>query len=258
MALTIIVLLVIIISALIGLKKGLFRAVIGTLATVIALVLCYLLTPYTSQFLIQNTKIDDSIEEKVHKKFEVNIEKRIREEYRKTLERDIDDETLDSYKNEYMNQGTERSEKINIIKQINIPSFMSNALIANDNKDTYEKMGVDNIYRYISKSVSYMATNVLACIITFVVIRILLIILTAVLNSIFGSIKLLAFVDKLGGLAAGVILGVLIAWLVMAGASVIMGNDFDTAVEGSKVLTFINNKNVLLHVFTNVTDVIFK
>lgn len=258
MALTIIVLLVIIISALIGLKRGLFRAVIGTLATVIALVLCYLLTPYTSQFLIENTKIDDSIEEKIYKRFEENVEKRIRDEYRKLAEEEIDPDTLHTYTKEYMDHETDRSEKVSLIKEIDIPQFMSNALIANDNKDTYVKMGVDNIYRYIAKSVAYMGVNVIACLITFIVIRILLIILTVVLNSIFGSIKLVKFVDKLGGFAAGLVFGFLIAWLVMAAASIYMGNDFDKAVEGSKVLTYINDKNMLLHVFTNVTDVIFK
>ena len=258
MALTIIVLLVIIISALIGLKRGLFRAVIGTLATVIALVLCYLLTPYTSQFLIENTKIDDSIEEKIYKKFEENVEKGIRDEYRKLAGEEIDSGILDTYTKEYMNKSIDKSEKVSLIKQINIPQFMSNALIANDNNETYEKMGVDNIYRYIARNVAYMGVNVIACIVTFVVIRILLIILTAVLNSIFGSIVLVKFVDKLGGFAAGIVFGVLISWLVMAAASLIMGNEFDKAVEGSQILTFINNKNMLMHIFTNVTDVIFR
>ena len=258
MLLTIIVSLVIIAAALIGMKKGLFRAVVGTLATVIALVLCYTLTPYTSHFIIDNTQLDDYIEERTYKSIESAVQNKLKNELKGMGLTGVSDEDMKQKTKELMENDPERNDKISLIRELNAPEFIRNALLENDNSEIYEKLGVNNVYRYIAKSVALMIVNAVALIVTFVVIRILLIIFTVILNSSLKSIKLVAFVDKLGGFVAGLIIGVLIAWVIMGCAALVMGAEYDKLIEENQILMILAKKEIFTNMVANITDVIFK
>lgn len=237
------VVLVIAFLGWIGYRRGLIKSVIGTFATILALVLSYALAPTVSRFLQDKTKLDEYVEEKVYSYIEQEVGKRIGDTV-DTAKKSVEDAVK-----EKMKTNPDKQEQISLIRELGIPDFLEEKLLNNNNLEGYLALGVDNVYRYIARTAAIVATNAAAGVLTFLVIRLLLVLVNIFIGSLVHSIAVLRVLDKLGGAAAGMVLGVIAVWLVMFVMSVVMSAEsYNSLLEENVILRWLDNTNVVMKI----------
>ena len=220
------VLALVVLFGFIGYKRGLVRSVLHTGAAIIALVLAYFLAPLLSDFLQKNTKLDDYIEDKLY----ILVEQKVTETV---------DGSVDKAK-KAMEQNPDRQDQISLIRSLGIPDFILDHLLSNNNADGYKALGVNNVYSYIARSGTVVAMNLIAGILSYVIIRLLLLILSYVIRTALQSFVILRIVDKLGGAAAGVVLSIVIIWVFMFILSLVLKSDYTKLVQENGMLRMID------------------
>ena len=61
------VIAILIICALLGLKRGLFKTLFGLIAVVLSIGVTYVASPYISAYIVEHTEIDEYIENRIEK-----------------------------------------------------------------------------------------------------------------------------------------------------------------------------------------------
>jgi uncharacterized membrane protein required for colicin V production len=217
--------------AFIGYKRGLVRSVLHTGAAIITLVLAYFLAPLLSNFLQQRTKLDDYIEDKLYALVEQKVTETV-------------DGSVGNVK-KTMEQNPDKQDQVSLIRSLGIPDFILDHLLSNNNAEGYKALGVNNVYRYIARSGTVVAMNLIAGIISYIVIRLLLLILSYVIRTAVQSFVILRIVDKIGGAAAGVVLSVVIIWMFMFVLSLLLKSDYTKLVQENGMLKMIDGWNPL-------------
>jgi len=229
------VILCLLLFGFIGYKRGLVKSLLGTFATILALVLAYVLTPPMSQFLQNHTGMDEWVEEKVYAAVESKVT-----EMTVGTKKEIEKK---------MEVNPDKQEQISLIRELGIPDFIRDMLLDNNNEDGYKAMGVDTVYRYIAKKVAVVALNVTAALLAFLVARILLLIANLMIGKAVGSIPILRMVDRIGGAAAGVLLGGIIVWVMMFILSLAMNaQSYTELIKGNGMLQWLHDNNVLMKI----------
>ena len=219
----------------IGYKRGLIKSMISIVATILALVLSYLLTPIVCNVLENHTAMGRSIENKMY-----------------TLVQDKVKETVggtEAQVEELMKQNPSKQDQVSLIKELRIPDFLEETLLANNNSQGYKELGVDNVYRYVAKTATHVIINIIAGIITFVLIRLMLWVAVILISSAAKKFALLNLVDKTGGVVAGVIFGFLIVWVVMFVTSLLMdGDTYTNLLKDNSGLQWLHDHNILMKI----------
>ncbi|MDO5411785.1 MAG: CvpA family protein [Lachnospiraceae bacterium] len=188
MAAGIVVAAIILISTLLGLKNGGLRTFWSIGCVVAAIVLAMILNPMISDFLKNQVHLDRYIEENVVEYMELK--------------------TYEGLNEAGVNTQAE------FIKTLELPSSWKKAIIRNNTEDGRKKLSAEVFTEYISRAVAGISVNTIAFILTFI----LVIVILRVISMTFGiveKIPLLKEVNKLVGLGAGFIKGLLIVWLIM-------------------------------------------
>lgn len=209
-----IILGIIILCVFLGYKKGLTKCVIKILSFVIALVIAFVLFKPVSNFVINNTTLDDNIKNSI-----VSI-----------VEEDI-------------------SENGQVKEDTNLPKSMVehiNETINNSINET--KVAVVNT---VAEQISVGIINVLVAIGLFIIARIALMFVSA-LSSIITDLPIIKQVDKIGGVAYGLVESLIIIFIAFAVISFI-----SPMIESSGLIVAINksilgralyNNNLLLNI----------
>lgn len=257
-ALTIAVIIIFIICMAIGYIKGLFRSVLGTAATIVALILAYLLTPIVSRIIIEHTLIDDYVDNKVYDIIQEQVQKKAEEKLKENGVPASQAKLNESQVDELMNTSLSKAQQIEVIRSLPVPGYIKTSLLDNNHDEIYEKLQVESIYRYISRHISYMVVNLASCILSFVLLRLILIIFTITLNMAVRNIPLVAGVNHLGGMLAGMITAVLLSWLFLLICSAVFGDACENMIASSGFLRYLNEKNLITGIITNITDILFR
>lgn len=214
----IVVLVILIGNALIGLKVGFIKTIFSLVSMVIALLLTVWLSPNVSSMLKSNDKFHDMITDQVEKMLKLEEKE------------------------------TDISEEKDFMEGLPLPKSMKETLIENRDK------GVENIKEYITEYVSGVIINAVAFIITFLIALIGLWALCFALD-IVSKLPILNQINKLAGLAAGLVHGMIIVWVVFILLTVFggakFGQDAFVMIEESELLSYIYNNNLLLKFVTS-------
>ncbi len=214
----IVVLAILIGNAWIGLKVGFIKTIFSLVSMVIALLLTVWISPNVTTMLKSNDRFYTMITDQVEKMLDL-----------KEKETGISDEE-------------------DFMKGLPLPRSVKDTLIENRDK------GVQNLKDYITEYVTGIIINAVAFILTFFLALIALWALCTALH-IVSKLPILNQINKLAGLAAGLVHGLVIVWLafilltVFGGAK--FGQDAFVMIEGNELLSFIYDNNLLLRFITN-------
>jgi uncharacterized membrane protein required for colicin V production len=222
------------ISGLIAFGRGLIKTVFSLFSMVITVGLAYLLYPTVSELLIKYTEIDAFLRAKIIEGF--NLE---------SLAENV----------------FSVQDQIKMINDLNIPDMFKEMLVNNNNSEIYQILNVDSIAEYIGGFFSTIAINALAFLITFLIVGILLKIVAVILD-IVSKLPVLHQINRIGGLAFGLILGVLIVWVVCVAISLIVGisgnSEILVLIESSTVAQFFYENNLVMYFITDITKTLVK
>lgn len=219
------VLIELIVFSILGYKKGLIKTIFSIFSIVIALVLTLIITPQVSIAIQKNDTITESISGKVEQVLHL-------------------DELSDHKVQEAVS-----------IESLPLPKVIKESLLKNNTKEGQAVLGVSSFTDYLSHSVANMVINALSFVVVFITLLILLKVLCAVLD-IISKLPVLKQINRLSGLVAGFVKGVLILWiasliLVLFSSSEI-GKSCYKMINESEFLSYIYNNNLLVKYITNI------
>lgn len=184
----IIVFAIIVLCILKGFKAGGLRTFWSIGCVVAAIVLATILNPTISGFLSNQVHLNKYIEENVMEYLDAKME-----------------ETLDD-------AGAEAQAEF--INNLDLPSSWKKLLNKNNTQENYGKFLAQGFKEYVSNAIALISVDTLGFILTFVLVSIILKVISVTFG-IVDHIPLLKEVNKLVGLGAGLIQGLLIVWLIM-------------------------------------------
>ncbi len=219
----IVVLAILIGNALIGLKVGFIKTIFSLVSMVIALVLTVWISPNVTKMLKGNDKFHNMIREQVVKMLDLEAK-----------ETDISDEE-------------------DFMQGLPLPASFRDSLVEHRDK------GVENLKEYVTDYVTGIIINAVAFILTFILSVIVLWALCFALD-IVSKLPILNSINKLAGLAAGLVHGMVIVWVafilltMFSGAK--FGQDAFAMIEENQILSFIYDNNLLLKFVTNAVKLL--
>ncbi len=175
-----IVILILIIFAVIGYKKGLIQSIITLCSSIVALVLSFIVYPAINMIL-KLTPVYTGIYDGVFKKVE-----------------EID------FGKGIQSQGNAIIENITWL-----PEFLTMQIKNNNNTAMYELLGVKSIQEYISMYIANMIISMLAILITWFLLKVILVAVLRMLGSIIEHLPVISSFNHGGGLFFGLVKGIL-------------------------------------------------
>ena len=219
------VLLVLIIGAVKGYKKGFLRLAVWFAGLIAILFIVTKISPYVSNYLIDNTSLYDNVRQKIITAYETGREADIAQ----------DSEMGQTKQNE-------------VIDSFGFPALIADSLKSNNTSVIYEKLAVSLFRDYISgylSALSIKAGTFAGLFILFALAE--LILFTAI--KILEKIPVLRTFNRLLGMACGITLSLVIVWVFFLAVMMFFGRSFGTwvfaQVRSSRILTYIFNNNIL-------------
>ncbi len=271
------------ICALNGMRRGLVRMLSGLLATVISLALVYFLLPYTTAILREKTPVYEYMTQAIDNTIIEIAGKNAVKQETTTIDRDkvrdllyqygmdgsvvdtlTDDQLsdlVDQYFDQYRDQITEavsgsldslsRIDQTRLIRSLPIPSFLQTMMENYNNSEGYRKLGVSDFSGYLSGYLSGLVLNALAFLATLLVTWVIVRLIVAALD-LCSRFPVLYQINRLGGLLAGAVEGVLVCWLLLLVVSMLsgtsVGEEAMRQINSSPILRSVYDMNALLRI----------
>lgn len=232
--LLIIILAFIIVSAVMGMKRGLIKTIFAMFSLIASLILTAIFCPVVSRKMLESEKIVSFFSEKVN-------------------------DVLDLEKLAEKANGEIASAQEKFFDSLPLPESIKDDLKENNNKENYNALGVKDFEEYVSNYVACIIIRALAFVGTFIVISILLAVLCVTLDLI-SKLPVLNSANHLLGLALGCANAILIVWIffviVTALGSTGFGQSMMQMIGESSFLNFLYGHNLLIGKISDLTSII--
>ena len=130
-----------------------------------------------------------------------------------------------------------------------MPGFIGSQIAKNNNQEVYALLGVNNIIDYIVTYIANIIVMGLALMVTWVLVKIILMIIMKALD-IVAKLPVISTFNRWGGLIAGILKALLALWLVMLIIPVICSiegmPDFQTLINSSLLAKILYDYNLIL------------
>ncbi len=210
-----------------GYLRGLVRVLFSLVAIFLTIGLATALAPHTADFLKNSTSLDQVIQEKCTEYIQENAAKTIHQKGQEENKQNDDKVTI---------FGMEVPSEIrdflgaNMVKQ-------ANGLL--EESGTYEKLG-----EFVAEQILQRAAWALSFFIVFVILFILVHVL-----DLFSKLPVLSSINRLGGLAIGLVQGLLVVWLLFLLVVLCQGSEWgrqmmDT-IDHNIFLKFLYENNII-------------
>jgi uncharacterized membrane protein required for colicin V production len=183
------IVLLLLVFTLIGFKRGLVRSLYHLFGWAIALYLGYLLYPVAARFLRQT-------ELYVYMKNQI------------ITAMDLPGLTAD----------LSLTAQNALLDRLPASAFVLNHLQANNNPEAFKMLDASGLADYIGGYFANMAINLIALILVCIFVSIVMRVLVGLVDAL-ANLPILWLINKTGGLALGLIEGVLVIWILMAAFS---------------------------------------
>ena len=274
--LTIVVLAILVLFALNGLKAGLVRKLAGIVSLVISALLVSTALPYITDFLKAETPVYQYIvtqcervvgNQAVSALLSGGQEDAIdRDQIKSLMEQyGMDSSVVDSmsdeqlqelasqYFQDYLDQSSAQEsgestnpmssmtkiEQTKLIQNLPIPSFLKEMMINYNNSEGYSRLDVSDFGGYVVHFFANIILNIVAFVVTLLVVQLVLWTgLTAL--DLFSRLPLLNLINRVGGLAVGIVQGLLVVWVIFLIISALSATDI-----GITLMEMVDNSPIL-------------
>ena len=230
MTIDIIVLLILAACVFIGWKKGLIITIFNFFSMIISVVVARLIYPDVAKIFRSSGFIYDGLKDKIGEQLSTGIESSLAESGNK-----IDQ---------------------NFFSSLKLPSFMTDALSKNyDNEvNSFFSTTKDNVQDYISGFIANAVISIVAVIVTIIVIFTAMRLIGMVLK-IVSRLPVIKTLNKMGGALVGAVLGVIVAWIVLAVLVIFFsqgGTDWADTVDKSTLAKFLQENNIIFKIVVGI------
>lgn len=203
MAAGMIIAAILIIATVHGFIRGGLRTFWSIGCSVAAIILAVTLNPRVSDIMNNQVHLNDYIEKDVLEYLQEQTEN-----------------SLENAETDVQNQ---------YISELELPASWKKALIKNNTEEGKDKLLVEGFLEYVAKSIAEISVNVLSFILTFILVTVILRTIS-VMFGIVDKIPLLSHVNRLVGIGAGFIEGLIVIWLIMIAIAFVQNYEWGQAV----------------------------
>ncbi len=238
---------ILLISGLVGLKRGLLKTLFGLIALVVSLAVTFFVTPYVSSYLIEETVVEKKIEEKIYNKLEDSMKEKVKESLENAgvttdLSKLTEEETQ-----ALLSAEPDKATQVQVIDSLDLPDIAKTDFIENNNDEMYQALGITSFYRYISSYAARQIVKVGTYISVFILLRLIFILIGVIITHVVEELPALSAANRLCGMIFGLVSGMILIWMFMIVASFVFGASYDGMVAQSEILTMIDQHNVVLY-----------
>lgn len=229
MAAGIIVAAIIIISTVLGFKDGGLRTFWSIGCSAASIILAIMLNPMISDFMTNQVHLNRYIEENVMEYLKAQTE-----------------EDLENAEADVQNQ---------YISELEIPSSWKKAIAKNNTAEGRGKLLVNGFFEYVAGAIAAISVKVMAFILTFILVAVILKMIS-VMFGIVELIPLLSHVNKLVGVGAGLVRGLIVIWILMIVVAFVRNYEWGQVVLNlildNPVAAFFYHHNLLAMAFLSI------
>ncbi len=249
--LTAAVIAVLALSFLLGIRKGFLRQGLSLFGALICLWLITFIQPYVKDAILDHTSLKDRVSDKVDKMVAE------REKY------GIDVSGIEEFEKKhgvklpaFDGSALSKSQQSELIRETQLPKFLKELLIENNNNEIYKRLGVDNWIDYIKAYLTDLIAGILAYVGSFVIVFLLYRVILAMAH-IVDHLPLANGLNRaLGGmfgLLQGVILLGLFFALLIPLCYTQLGKECFKCIENSAFLEYIYQHNPIMAIISMIT-----
>ena len=230
-AMLILTLLILAVSVIVGAIRGFIKTFFAAFAVIIALIIAVQTGPYVGK-VIQHTPIYSGIAGRIEEKMDAQTEV----------------------------IGDKVSDQIDAITEYQIPGFIKDALIENNNSQMYEALGVYDFNEYVASYMACLVINAVSFLIVFLLAFLIIKIIEGALNLI-SKLPVLHSINTVGGVICGVVHGLIRIWilgvLIMALAWTGPGQWASAQINANPILSLLYDHNLIVSALTNMSKLLF-
>lgn len=212
-----------------GYIRGFIKIVVSLVATIAVAVLVGMFVPKVTDLIIDYTPLDDAIE--------LQFTTAMFGDSVYLAEGDI-------------SESLSLVEEISLIESADIPDFLKEATLDNNNDEIYEQLGVTTFAEYIGKYLSTWIIKVLAYIVTFLIVLCLVNVFIYSLDVIAG-LPVLDGINRVVGIFLGLGMALIVTWVGFLGITIMYSSDFGKIcfawIEGNAFLSLLYNLNPIIN-----------
>lgn len=216
-----VVIIVLIIGAIKGYRKGCLRLAVWFAGLVAVLFIVTKISPYVSDFLVRNTSIDERIRARIITAYENRNDEEAK------ISTVSENEEIDSF---------------------GFPALITDSIKTNNTSEIYDKLAVTIFRDYVSEYLTSIAIKAGTFVGLFIILAVAELILILAIR-ILERIPVLKTFNRLLGMATGITLSLVFIWIFFLAAMMFFGQTFGgwviSQVKASAFLTYLYNNNIL-------------
>jgi uncharacterized membrane protein required for colicin V production len=222
-----VVLAILLISTVIGWKKGLLRTALSLCSLLISLLLVWLLYPQVYTILSGYNPLQEAVYDRVNEF--------LTDEIPEQLSGILDTSGADSQNR--------------VIETLPLPQALRDNLTKHNTADNYRTLGVESFSEYLCTAVTSLIIQGMAILLT-LILAVIGLHVVIMLIDLIARLPVLNAMNKTGGMLAGFVMGYLIVQVVFLIITTFSGTGWGSKlaeqINESSILTFLYNSNVMV------------
>lgn len=259
---------------IIGFIRGAIKIVVSLAATVVTLIIVVIATPYVSDVMYRVLPVKDIVQgecrsllmDQAKEGISSSLTQRVAELTGISMEQleqagislenfnwedyGVSDQQIESVLGELE---LPREIQIQAIEQAGLPEYLTEKLLENNNSEVYEQLGVKGFVDYIGAYLAKIIVDILAFLLTFLVVTILVRTIMYAMN-IIGDLPVVHGLNQIAGALLGMGTALVIVWVVFMIITLAYRTGFGKAsmemIDKSQFLTFLYDHNYIMNAIT--------
>ena len=220
------------ICVVVGWAQGMLRLMISVAGLIASVMISLYGAPYVSGYLQEKTEIDDKMASYISEELA------------------------------YSDAGEEVTRGIQIaaINALELPDSLKEAIVNNNNSETYDVLEVAGVYDYIAMSIAVVILNGIVFLVLLVVSRLFFGIISHGVKG-FTKIPIVRSIDKFGGGILGAIRGLIWIWIFFLLLSITStfswSEQLISQINDVWILKFLYHHNIFMDAISDLTKILF-
>lgn len=214
---------ILIVCMAVGYARGFIRIVVSLGAAVATIACSAALTPYVSGAVTKFTSLDESLREKC----------------------------VTALTPDFAGAELTRQRQIELLEAAELPDFLKNGLIENNNSEAYSILKVAEFPEYVGAYLADMILKMFSFLVTFIIVTIFVRAVIFALDVITG-LPVISGLNRIAGIAVGAVIALIIIWIGFFVITLLyntaFGKDCFRLIGESRLLAFLYKNNIIMDI----------
>lgn len=219
-----------------GVSRGFVKIVASLAATIAIIILVAIATPFVSDTIMAVTPIEKVMQEKCNEILGINQEAQEDEQQEEAEVKEFS-----------------REEQITMLENAELPDFVKELLLENNNSEIYKSLGVSLFSDYVGSYLARLLANAIGFLLAFLVVSIIVRTILYMLG-IISDLPVIGGLNRVAGGALGLGTGLIIVWILFIVITLLYDTGLGKAcfenIAENEFLTFLYNNNILMQYIT--------